>query len=73
MTVRNLIKILLDHDPDTLVFALTKRQDITDLMNEKVPELLVGTINEEKILVLTSDFEKYREAEENNEKPNTEG
>lgn len=73
MIVRNLIKILLDHDPEALVFALTKQGDIRDVMSEKVPEVLVGTINEDKIIVLASDFEKFREEESSDEESNSAG
>lgn len=68
MIVKDLIKVLLEQDLDALVFALTKQQDINDLMAEKVPEVLIGTINEGKIVVITSDFEKYRE-EQSDEEP----
>lgn len=72
MIVKDLIKVLLEQDLDSLVFCLTKQQDIQNLMNEKVPEVLVGTINEGKIVVLTSDFDKYKEAQgADSEEPST--
>jgi len=68
MKNKDFIKTLMDFSMDADIIILTKDSDIMEVNGQNVPGIKFGSIgNNDSILAIVGDYEKFRPVEENKE------